>query len=134
MSRHDPPVPDQPMFPEVNSLPRTQGEFSGLDGDSEIDRGQSRANVRGHVVITFAGVPENRVAIRRKPREETFQVTAHIGVGVFLDQQGRGSVTQMKRSQAGFEILLPQQFSHLVSKFIKAPASCMNRHLPQALP
>src|SRR5438046_2257369 len=32
----------------------------------------------------------------------------------------------MERGQAGFEILLPQQFSHLASKFIKPPASCRN--------
>src|SRR5688572_24458947 len=60
------------MFPEINSLPRAQSEARRDNRDAEIHAGQRRANVRRHVVITLAGMLEERFAVRHEPGEEFF--------------------------------------------------------------
>jgi hypothetical protein len=39
--------------------------------------------VRGHVVVAFGRVDEQRISVGDEPREEGIEVTAHVGIRVF---------------------------------------------------
>ena len=55
--------------------------------DGEADGSKGSADVGGHVVIALDRVLEDGITIRHQAREEVFQITPHIRIGVFLDQQ-----------------------------------------------
>ena len=73
------------MFPEVETLPRAEGECAAFKWDAEIHGGECGAHVGRHVVVAFGGVLEDGVAVRREPREEAFEVAADFGISVFLN-------------------------------------------------
>ena len=82
------PVRMRAMFPEINSLPRAQGEFAFDDGHAQVHTGQHGPDVGGHIIIALGVVLEERVSIRHQPGKESFQVVAHFGVSIFLNEQG----------------------------------------------
>ena len=117
MQRHSPRVRMRAVLPQINSLPRSEREFAGVDGNGKIHGGQRGADVRGHVVIALGGVAEKRIAIAHEPRKKRVKVAAHIGVGVFLDEQRGGGVPQMQREQAVAEFIFGNPFLHGGSEF-----------------
>ena len=58
MQRHAARVRRCAVLPQINSLPRSEREFAGMDGNGKIHGGQRSADVRGHVVIALGGVAE----------------------------------------------------------------------------
>src|SRR5256885_7722852 len=88
------------MFPEVNPLPGAQRQLAAFERDAEIHRGKRRAHVRRHVILAFSRMPENWVAIRRKPRKQTLQVALYFRISILLNEQRRRRVLQMQRSDA----------------------------------
>src|SRR5436190_18963650 len=93
------------MFPKINALPSPKAELTAADRDREVHRGERRADMRRHVVVSFGRVDENRVPVGHKPGEELFQIPPHVRVGIFLNEQGRRSVAHMQSHQAVFESL-----------------------------
>jgi len=73
------------VFPKINALPGAEREFAAYYGHGHIHRGESGANVRGHIVLTFGSVLEDWIAIRDQPREKLLEVAANIRIGVFLN-------------------------------------------------
>ena len=94
------------MFPQINPLPRAERQATAAHGNAQIDRGQRRAHVCGHVVVAFAGVREQRIAIRHETLEESLQIGAHVRVGIFLNEQGRRRVPHVERDEAVAETVL----------------------------
>jgi hypothetical protein len=80
------------MFPQINSLPRSEREPSGAQRNTQIHRRQRGADVRGHVVIAFRRVDEQRIAVRHEPFEKCLKIAPHVRVGIFLDEQRSGRV------------------------------------------
>ena len=80
-----------------------EGEFALADGNRKIYGREGGANVGGHVIVTFGSMNKKGIAIRHEPRKETFQVTANIGIGIFLNEQGYGSVAKMQCQEAIFK-------------------------------
>ena len=74
------------MLPEVDALPRSQGESAMIHRNGEIDRGQSSSDVGGHVVVALGGMDKKPVAVGDKPSKEALKIVAHVGVSVFLDE------------------------------------------------
>src|SRR5258708_29332750 len=77
----------QAMFPKVNALPGAEHQPAFLHRYAQIDGRERRANVRRHIVITFAGVLEQRVTIGRETREKPLQITQDFSIGIFLNQE-----------------------------------------------
>lgn len=121
------------MFPEVNPLPGAQGKVARDDGDAEVDGGQRGAHVGWHVILTFACVVEQRVAIGDQTREKTFQVTPDFRVGIFLDQQRGGRVAHMQRQETVGDAAPADPCGDLARDFIKPASACADREFVSAL-
>jgi len=106
------------VFPEVDSLPGSQREAPVRDGDGEVHGGQGGANVRRHVIVSFDRMPEERITVGHETGEESFQITAHVRVGIFLDQQGSRSVTEMEGQQPALPAILRHPGRHLLREFV----------------
>jgi len=113
----------RPVFPEIDPLPGSEREPAALERKGKIHRRQRGADVRGHIVSALGGVDEQRVAIAHEPREKSVEVAAHIGVGIFLDEQRGGSMPQMQRQQAVPQFILNDPLLDGVGEFNQtAPA------------
>ena len=88
------------VFPDVDALPGAELQAASAKGDAEVDGGQGRAHVGGHVVGPLAGVVVDGVSVRHQPREEAVEIGPHVGVRVFLDEQGRGRVAEKEVDDA----------------------------------
>ena len=77
------------MFPKIDALPCAEGQLSADHGQTEVHRGERATQMRWHVVITLAGVTEQRIAVWHQPREESLQVAADFRISILLDQQRR---------------------------------------------
>ena len=73
------------MFPKINPLPCAKRHFPMNDWNAEINRSQSCANMSRHIVIAFARVTKNQIAIGNESREKAFKVAANFWIGIFLD-------------------------------------------------
>lgn len=91
------------MFPQINSLPGAERHAAIGDGDAEIHSRERGADMRGHVVRTFAGVLEQGITVRHKAGKKAIQIGAHIRIRVLLDEQGGRRVLKMQRHKAEFE-------------------------------
>ena len=58
-----------------------------------------------------------RLAIRHQPREKGVEIAAHIGVGVFLNEQRGGGVAQMEGDEAVAKIIFGNPLFHRAGKF-----------------
>ena len=121
------------VFPQINSLPSSQRELSGVNGNGKIHRRERGANVRGHVVVALGGVDEQRIAVAHEPRKKGVKVTAHVGIGVFLNQQGRGSVAQMQREQSIAEIIFDDPFLDVAGELAQPASARGNRQFVKSL-
>src|SRR5205823_1475215 len=117
------------VFPKINALPCAEGEFTSADGNRKIYGRERGADMGGHVIVTFGSMNKNGIAIRHEPRKETFQVTANIGIGIFLNEQGCGSVAKMQCQEAIFKTVLREPGSDFVSELVKATATGGNFQL-----
>src|ERR1035437_8818142 len=111
------------VFPQIDSLPRSEREPASVNRDGKIHRRQRGADVRGHVVVALSSVAEERIAVAHEPREKGVQIAAHIRVGIFLDQQRGGSVAQMQREQPVAKFIFGNPLRHFIREFNQtAPA------------
>lgn len=87
MCRHTACVWLFPVFPNVNSLPRTKRKPAIPNRYANIYIGQCCTRVCRHVVFTLDHVLEQWIAIRHKPRKKLFQIMPHVRIRIFLNQQ-----------------------------------------------
>jgi hypothetical protein len=102
------------MFPKVNALPGAEGESTALVRNAEIYGGEGGADVGRHIVIAFGSVLEDGIAIGCEAREDAFKVAADLGVGIFLNKEGRGSVLEMQGGDACLETRLLEDGADMV--------------------
>jgi len=76
-----------------------------------------------HVIFAFGGMDKQGVSVRNQSFEEAFQVAAHVGVGVFLDQQRGRCVPHMQGNQSGLQFVLADPALDLIREFIKSATS-----------
>ena len=100
MHQHLARVRRAPVFPDVDALPSTEPECAAGDRDRQARGGERSADVAGHVVGAFGGVRVVRIALGNVPRHPRFEIVPRGGVGVFLNDQARGGVTDEDRAQA----------------------------------
>src|ERR1700722_10473695 len=64
------PMRRTPMLEQVNPLPSSQGELPLDDRNRELHASQNRADMGGHVVDAFVGVPISAGVLRaRRPKK-----------------------------------------------------------------
>ena len=69
--------------------------------DGDLDLRQGRADMRRHVVGTFGGVAEQRIAVWNQAAEEAVEVGEHLRVGVLLHQEAGGGVATEEGEESG---------------------------------
>ena len=111
------------MFPNIDALPGAEGHEAFADGNGEVDGGEGRADVSGHIVVAFGGVDEHGVAVRGDAGEESFKVAADVRVSIFLDEKGGGGVTEVESQEAVLKTFLGQPVGDGVGDFVEAAAA-----------
>ncbi len=81
------PMPAMAMFPQVNSLPRTERKATPGDGYLKVVAGQNTAYMRRHVIRPLRVMPEARITVRNEFREESLEVAANPGIRVFAQHE-----------------------------------------------
>ncbi len=89
-------------------LPGAEHQAPFFHGNGKLRQSKCRANVRRHIVRTFAGMPVQSIVFRRNAVEEGVQVVLHVRVGIFLNREGRRSMLHEHRQQSGPDIAIAQ--------------------------
>lgn len=87
------------MLDQIDRLPGTKEHAAGFDRNGEIDSGQHRLDMRGHVVRPLGRV-QPMSALWRKPAQGCNQVCPHVWIGIFLDGERGGGVPNEQCQQA----------------------------------
>lgn len=81
-----------PVLENVYALPCPQGKPAVLKWNGKLGLGQGCLYMRRHIIRSLAGMP-----VRTIPWSEAgkiiLQITAYIGIGVFLDGERGGGMT-----------------------------------------
>lgn len=86
---------------EVNALPCSEIEPSVGDGYGERRSGNNGFGMGRHVVGPFKGVEVVGRTFRHKFVEYGVEVLPHVGVGVFVQRQGRRGVLYQQVQESG---------------------------------
>src|SRR5579871_1466760 len=81
-----------PMLEQVDALPGAEREPALEHGNDQAHLSERGAQMRGHVIGSLLIVRIALRILRRELLEETLEVGAHLGCGVFLDQERCGGV------------------------------------------
>ena len=82
------------MLEQVNALPSPQGEFPLHDRNRQLHARQDRADMGGHIVGAFVGVPISAVVLRRQAVEKCLEIGANVPRGVLLYQQSGRAIAR----------------------------------------
>ena len=113
------------VFEEVDALPGSEGEFAVYKRNRQVHLGKGRFEVSRHVVRTFGVMPIRTglgPGLGREAIEEGLEVGAHGGIGVLLDEEGRGGVATEDGEQTGMHALLPHPLVDGGGAFVEALA------------
>lgn len=80
------------MFPYVNTLPRAEGKFAGLNGNAHARIGQHRSKVRRHVIWPFGIVRKNALLIRGESVHPVFQIYFGARICILKDDKACAGV------------------------------------------
>lgn len=108
------------VFPKVNALPGAEGHGAVRDGNGHVDGREGGADVGGHVIVALGGVFKERIAVGNQALKKPFEVAADFGIGIFLDEQGGGSVLNVQGDNAGFESGLRDELFRFSSDFVES--------------
>src|SRR5437867_2184847 len=111
------------MFPKVDALPGAKRQACARKRNGKVHGGERGANVRRHVVVTLFGVAEERVAVRNKAGEESFEVAANFRIGIFLNEQRSRSVLDVECDCARLQLGVVEKRLHLIGKFVEAASA-----------
>jgi len=76
------------------------------DRDRQLRLRQGRPQMRRHVVGSLVIVRVERRILGRDAREVGLEIVPRSASGIFLDQQGSGSVAAEDRQQSGLDFLI----------------------------
>ena len=107
------------VLEEINALPRAERHAPILHRNGKLRGRQRRADVRGHVVGAFDGVPVKPIVLGHHAAEERVEIGLDIGVGIFLNQQRGRCVLHEDRQQAGLDVEAAQPMRYLPRDFVK---------------
>ena len=82
-----------PMLEQVNTLPRSQGELPLQDRNRQLHTDEGRADMSGHIVGAFVGVPISAGVLWRQAVDKCLEIGANVPRGVLLDEQSSGGMT-----------------------------------------
>ena len=85
------------MLEHVDSLPGAEADCPSRTGIETLVDVEGGANMSRHVVASFGGVAEPGRVFGDQTFEEVAEVAAHVGIGVFLNDQRRGGVLDEDR-------------------------------------
>lgn len=92
------------VFPEVDALPGAEGESVVHDGDGECGGGEGGLDVGRHVVGAFGGVGVERVVFGDEATHPLLEVAAGGGVGVLLNREAGGGVSDEEGAESVVDI------------------------------
>ena len=81
--------------------------------------------MRRHVVGAFRIMGVIR-AFGREPREDSFEIAQHGGIGVFLNEQRRGGVATERRRQPLRHARAARKVADGLGKFVKSAPGCVD--------
>src|SRR5688572_13696086 len=90
-------VRSRPVLPYINPLPRSEDQARVVYGDGQVNGRQRGAHVCRHVIVTFAGVVEDGIAVWGESGENPLEVALNFGISVFLNQKGCRSMPDQQR-------------------------------------
>ncbi len=102
------PMGRTPVLEQINTLPSPQSEAPLQDRNRKLHPGQDRADVRGHVIGAFVGVPILSGILRRQTVEKRLEIGANIWRGVFLYDQPRRSMPAKQGQEPGLHGMRPE--------------------------
>lgn len=76
-----------------------------------------------HVVVAFGGVDEHRVAVGNEAGEKGFEITANVWIGIFLNEERGGGVSEVQCQQTVLETLLREPIRDAVGDIVEASAA-----------
>ena len=111
------------MLPEKNALPRAQGAATVLYRQRQVRLRQHAANVGRHVVFSFRGVREERIAVSHLPRHERLQVRHDAGIGVLTNHQRCAGMTNENMAKTGIDPRVGYRPLYVRADVVCAPAA-----------
>lgn len=110
------------MFPKIDALPGSEGTTAIPNRQIQVRLRQDASNMGWHVVGTFRGMTEHRVAIRNLPGHERLEVSHHAGVGIFAKYQRRAGVTDKDVTKPGLDPGIANKSLHIGAEIVGASA------------
>jgi hypothetical protein len=120
------PMRRTPMLEQVNPLPSPQGELPLDDRNRELHASQNRADMGGHVVDAFVGVPISAGVLRRQAAEKGLEVGANVPRGVLLDEQSSGGMTAEQSQKPDLDLMRLQSIVNFAGDFHEPEAAGRN--------
>ena len=74
------------VLAQINALPCAKGEGAVDNGNVQRNAGKCRLHMRRHIIATFDIVHPGHIG-GRQPIERGYEVSSHIGIRVFLNQE-----------------------------------------------
>lgn len=108
------------MLPKINALPSSQRKPSLFDGNRRVDASKRRPNMSRHIVRSLASVHEQSISIRTKPGKKSLQIVPHFRIRIFLNEQRRRGVLNMKSDKSQREFVQRQTTAHIAGDLIKS--------------
>ena len=122
------------VLEDVDALPGSERGAAPANGDGELTLGEGGPDVSRHVVGTFHGVGVELVVLGDKAAEEVFEISDDIGVGVFLDEQRGGGVSEEDGEEAFLNAETLDPGAGLSGDFVETLTAGWNGDLAGELP
>lgn len=122
MNHHSPVPAVVAVFPQEDSLPRTECHPSVEDRNRQRGGCQRSFDMRRHVVRTLGGVSVERVVFRYQAVEPPFEIAARRRVGILLDRQAGRCVLEKQGAQTLPDAARRYGVVDLVGEFMKTLA------------
>ena len=107
------------MFEQIDTLPRAERKLAIEHWNRNLRLGQSRPDVRSHVIEPFRRVAIEASVLGYETSEKVRQVRDNIRVGVLLDHKRRRSMLAEHRQQTSLCALPRKPRLHLAGEFVQ---------------
>ena len=104
------PVWEAAVLEEIHALPRPEHRPAIDDRHRKVRLGESRPDVRRHVIRPLQDVPVQAVVLWDKTGKELLKIMLDIGVRILLDRQRRRCVAEKNGQHPGINV----EFAHPV--------------------
>ena len=111
------------VLPNIDPLPGAQCQAAASNGNREVHGSKGGTHVSGHVILALSSMHEQWIAITHETGKKTFQIAAHVRVGIFLDEQRGGGMAEVQCDQAVLETAVSDPTGDLVGEFIQTAAA-----------